>query len=562
MGGYLAQALPLRLLLQSVVLAVVLSWPTVTHLGTAALGSPESDTIKHLWTLWWMKAQLTGDGGLHTTLVNFPDGLTLFPIEPLNGLLSLALPFDTIVNANLLALFHLTLTGLAAGWLGRLVSGNDRGAYAAGALLQGSAFVAFTMHVGVGELRQVWWLPLGLGCLFQAHRTRAWGWFLGLAAALAGCALSCFYHGLFLATAVSVWALCTLRFEVRLGVGYALAAGLSLALVVPTVQAFSSTFGQGRPQEMFGKRGEVLLDYRAEAAHLDDLVRWKAPKLEPIARQERAYAGGRYLGVVALALAMAGLVAAPRRALPWVVVGAVGTVLALGSVLWLGDDKVKVGGMGLQLPLAWLNDALARHAEPINFPARFLAVPSVAISVLGALAMRWRWLYWLVPIALVDIAAHDLAVWPRRTLTLPDMRGLDAKTLAVAGIAGPLADLALAAESNEETRTRAVAAQLATGLPTQAVPLERLDDWAPEGNDWLQKRRISVLGNLARPGITAPTPDELSADLSALRSRGFAGVMLTHREGRGDQNAEALLTAMCGPPVRGAHAAVWRLPPE
>ena len=541
-------------------LAVALSWPAVTHLGTAALGSPESDTIKHLWTLWWMKAQLSSGGGLHTTLVNFPEGLTLFPIEPLNGLLSLALPFSTVVNANVLALFHLTLTGLAAGWLGRLVSGNDRGAYAAGALLQGSAFVAFTLHVGVGELRQVWWLPLGLGCLFQAHHTRAWGWFLALAAALAGCALSCFYHGLFLAAAVSVWALCTLRFSMRLWVGYALAAGLSLALVLPTVTAFSGTFGKGRPQEMFGAHGEVLIDYRAEAAHLDDLVRPKEPKLEPIARQERAYGGGRYLGVVALALA--GVVASPRRALPWLTLGVVGVVFALGSVLWLGENKVRVGGAALQLPLAWLNDALARHAEPINFPARFLAVPSVAIAVLGALGMRWRWLYWLVPIALWDVAAHDLAVWPRRTLSLPDMRGLDAKTLAAAGIAGPLADLALAAESNEETRTLAVAAQLATGLPTQAVPLERLDDWAPEGNAWLRKRRISVLGNLARPGITAPTPDELSADLSALRSRGFAGVMLTHREGRGDQNAEALLTAMCGPPVRGAHAAVWRLPPE
>lgn len=540
----------------------MLSWPAVTHLGTAAVGSPESDTIKHLWTLWWMKAQLSSGGGLHTTLVNFPEGLTLFPIEPLNGLLSLALPFHTIVNANLLALLHLTLTGLAAGWLGRLVSGHDRGAYAAGALLQGSAFVAFTLHVGVGELRQVWWLPLGLGCLFQAHHTRAWSWFVALAAALAGCALSCFYHGLFLATAVSVWALCTLRFSLRLWVGYALAAGLSLALVVPTVRAFSSSFGQGRPQEMFGTRGQILLDYRAEAAHLDDLVRWKEPKLQPIARQERAYAGGRYLGVVALLLAGAGAVAAPRRALPWLAVGAVGLVLALGSVLWLGGDKVLVNGMALQLPLAWLNDALARHAEPINFPARFLAVPSVAIAVLGALAMRWRWFRWLVPIALIDIAAHDLAVWPRRTLTLPDMHGLDATTLSAAGIAGPLADLALAAESNEETRTLAVAAQLATGLPTQAVPLERLDDWAPEGNTWLRKRKIAVLGNLARPGIVAPTPEELDADLAALRGRGFAAVMLTHREARGDQAAEELLTAACGPPVRGAHATVWRLPAQ
>jgi hypothetical protein len=312
--------------------------------------------------------------------------------------------------------------------------------------------------------------------------------------------------------------------------------------------------------DVISEKGAVLLDYRAEAAHLDDLVRWKAPDPAPTARQVRAYAGGRYLGLVGLFLAVAGLFAAPRRAWPWAAVTATGIVLALGSVLWVGEAKVLVGGHSLRLPLAWLNQALVQHAEPINFPARFLALPAVGMSVLGALALRWRPLAWLVPLALADVAAHDLAVWPRATVTLPEMTGLDAASLRAAGVDGPLADLALAAESNEESRTLAVAAQLATGMPSQGVPLERLDGWAPEGNQWLRTRPISAYGNLARPGVRAPTTEELTADLAALRQRGFVGVLLTHRDPRPAPQAEAALTAACGAPVRGLHATVWKLP--
>ncbi len=550
------------LLLQSLALALLACWPVLLHPGTAAVGSPESDTIKHLWTLWWMRAQLAAGGGIHTTLVNFPDGMNLFPIEPLNGLVAFFLPREPVLVSNVLAVLHLTLAGVCAGWLGRLTAGTERGALACAALFEGSSFVAFTLHVGVGELREAWWLPLGLGCLVRAHQLRTARWFLTLALVLAGAALSCFYHGLFLAVAVSVWALVTLRPSRKLLGGYVVAASLSLAVVLPVVSAFSSSFGSGPARPVLGARGEVLLDYRVEAAHLDDLVRWRSPDAEAEARQERAYGGGRYLGLLVLLLAGCGMVASPRRAYPWVAVAGTGVVLALGSVLWLAEERVLVGGHALRLPLAWLNQALVEHAEPIHFPARFLALAALGLSVLGGLALRWRWLAWLVPLALVDVALHDLAVWPRRLTTLPDMRGLDQAALAELGVTGPVADLALAAESNEETRTLAVAAQIASGLPSQGVPIERLDGWAPEGTAWLRSRPIHALGNLARPGVAVPTPEQLKADLADLHARGFAGVLVTHREPNIDPRTTALLTPLCGEPLRAAHATVWKVPEE
>ena len=79
---------------------VVLTWPTVIHPGTAALGSPKADGMKHLWTLWWMRASVWREGAFpfNTTLVNFPKGMDLYPIEPLNGLVAIGAPFIDILS--------------------------------------------------------------------------------------------------------------------------------------------------------------------------------------------------------------------------------------------------------------------------------------------------------------------------------------------------------------------------------------------------------------------------------------------------------------------------------
>ncbi len=188
-------------------LACALTWPTIAHLDYATLGSVHADGMKHLWTLWWMRGSVWEEGRIpfETTLVNYPVGMELYPIEPLNGLLAIALPFLPIVLlSNVLVLLNMTLTGVAGAWFGRVLSGSFWGGLLAGTLLEGSAVMAFFVHVGVGELLHLWWLPLGLGCLLMARRTLAWRWFAALTGCLVGAMLSCFYLGFFLALAVAV----------------------------------------------------------------------------------------------------------------------------------------------------------------------------------------------------------------------------------------------------------------------------------------------------------------------------------------------------------------------
>ena len=167
-------------LLGAFVLALALTWPVPVDLSGSALGSANADGMKHLWTLWWMRASVWeyGTFPFDTELINYPMGMELYPIEPLNGLISLFLPgLNLVALSNILAIVNMTLTGFIGAWFGRILSGNRWGGVAAGALLEGSSVMAFFVHVGVGELNHLWWLPLGLGCLVKARRTQEWWWF-------------------------------------------------------------------------------------------------------------------------------------------------------------------------------------------------------------------------------------------------------------------------------------------------------------------------------------------------------------------------------------------------
>lgn len=544
----------LRSILASVVLALLLSYPLCLHPWTEAIGSVDGDGAKHLWNLWWMRAEiLQGPWGLETTLVNYPNGMRLYPIEPFNGLLALLIPLPPVPLSNLLALIHLSLMGIFTGALGRriceYVRGDyilldpERGGLIAGALAQGSAFSAFTLHVGVGELRQVWWIPLGLLCAWELREAALWGewkrsilWSLALAASLAAAVLSCFYHGFFLATALAIWALATLRPNPQLLVGYALAASLSVAIVLPVVHTFSSSYGTDNqaPKEGFvdwmQNWRQPVETYKHAALDPYEAIVPRTGERQQSDRQMMAYTGGRYLGLSTLALACLGILAAPRRALPWVIVGLGSFVLAMGTVPWWQGEQLNWEGGRILLPLAWINRALSYTAEPLNFPARYLSVTTLALALLGSLASRWRWSIAIVPIALIDIAYNDLVPWPRASFSLPDMQGLEPGTGAVfeasfvvkaaTAVQGG-GEASVIAGIDPETRLRAMAAQIQLGRPIQGMPVERVDHWATDGMAWA--RALPLSENLANGRST----DERES-LYLLRQRGFDRVLLTH----------------------------------
>lgn len=544
------------LLVQSLALTAVLMCPSPGGFGSRAIGSPDADGAKHLWTLWWMREEaLSGMAGPLTQLVNFPAGAALYPIDPVDGLFSLLLPVSPTVLANLLAALHLTLLGITSGWLGRLVSGSRLGGYVAGAMAQGSAFAAFTLHVGVGELRQFWWVPLGLGCLLRAHETGRWRWFLALGAVGGGATLACFYHGAFLGLAAAAWLLFPPPQSLRAAGRFAAAAALALALAWPAARSFSAGYGP-RPDQVAAAEAAAAEaaaeapsgDAVGAAASLDDLYLPRSVARSRLEADTRAYTGGRYLGWLAVALAVAGAAAAPRRALPWIAVALLGVFASLGSTPSLGGRPL---GGPWGLPFGALNDLLTRVAEPVNFPARFLALPMIALPVLASLATRWRWLALLTPLAIAEVQFGDLVPWPRETFALPPVNGLTGK--------GAILDLGLALDDSRASRQLNMAVQMRLGSPTQALPIDRLDHWHNEGARWA--RALPIVQDLAAHGPNPPSPSAYyKADLALLADAGFERVLITHPTDALDPKADGLLTALCGPPQRTELATLWTLP--
>ena len=549
--------------------AGVWTWPALLRPGAAALGSAHADGMKHLWTLWWMRSSVWMEGSfpLHTRLVNWPVGMDLYPIEPLHGLVAVVLPgLGLVALSNLLAVANLTVTGVAGAWFGRQVSGTLSGGLAAGTLLQGASITAFFVHVGVGELWHLWWLPLGLGWLVRARATLSGRAFAALGGCLVGATLSCFYLGFFLALATAVWALLTLdagRQTGRLLRRYALTAALSLAVVVPVTRAFATTYRAGDVPEVglwsyiTGEHDQPVTD--PPSARLDP-TQLLAPGREAASREEGAYGGGRYLGWIFVGMALVGVARRPREGLPWLGVAAVGLVLAPGSALvWGGEAATWGDGEAVRLPMLWLNRALGYVAEPVNFPVRSLAVTVTALAALSALAARGA-ASLLAFAAVVEIAWGQLLGWPWETFSPADASAL----AVVADHRGhAVVDLSLQWRSDAENRWSALSAQIVHGHPIQAVPVERVETFAGDG--------VLVVGALPlvddleplynrQPGGLA---GDYRADLALLRDAGFEELLVNYRGGR-ERMPDGLvdaLTGLCGPPVaRGAATAMWAIP--
>ena len=553
-----------------ITLAMVLTYPVVFQLNTAALGSPRADGMKHLWTLWWMRASIWdyGDFPYQTDLVNYPVGMDLYPIEPLHGMVAMFLPWVSLIAlSNILVLCNMVATGVAGAWFGRLLSNSRVGGFVAGTLLEGSAVMAFFIHVGVGELHHLWWLPLGLGTLIKARKTGEWKWFSAISLCLIGSILSCFYLGFFLAISVLLWSVLTGwkgRETPKLVLQYFLAASLAIAVVVPVTKSFASSYKTGDVPNvglwnyMTQNHGQPVTDPPSARLELYQLL---TPNREAKTTEEAAYGGGRYMGWVALGLAIAGLIRTPKKALPWVAVACVGILFAFGTYWTANGVEVKTAsGIRLVMPMFWLNRILGYLAEPLNFPIRFLAITAVAISAMASLASRSPKVIVFAVIAVIEIAwGHMIGYpWqrfqPRDASVLSVMKGVDDKAVI---------DLALAVRSDMENRFNALGTQIVHGHKLHAVPVERVEYFARDGQIFVQATQLVQDLRAFYENRGGQLQPDYRADLAVLQDAGFGWIVVGYRNGaeRMPQGIVDALTQICGAPVAmGSGIAAWKLP--
>jgi hypothetical protein len=542
----------------------------VLNPAKAALGSQHADGMKHLWTLWWMRSSIWeyGDFPFQTSMVNYPIGMELYPIEPLNGLIACLFPWMSLVAlSNLLVIVNMTLTGCIGAWFGRLISETRIGGFIAGTILEGSAVMAFFVHVGVGELHHLWWLPLGLGCLVKARTTQYWRWFFAISACLIGSILSCFYLGFFLAISVLVWAVATGWEGLKtphLVFKYIVAASLAIAVVIPVTKAFSASYKTGTVPDIglmnyvTQNHGQPVTDPPSARLETSQLLH---PRRKASTREESAYSGGRYLGWISVGLAFVGLVRRPKKALPWLLIAVVGILFAYGTY-WTKDGVEIRNGAGIRLvmPMFWLNRALGYLAEPLNFPIRFLAITAVAVSAMAALAVtRIRWGI-LAIIAVFEVMWGQMLDWPwaffqpREASVLTAMKDVDQKAVI---------DLALAARSDMENRFNALGTQIVHGHKIHAVPVERVEYFAREGQIFVQATKLFQDLKPFYENREGQLVGQYRNDFAILQDAGFGWIVVGYRNGD-ERMPEGIITALnslCGEYVaRGKGIAAWKLP--
>ena len=240
--------------------------------------------------------------------------------------------------------------------------------------------------------------------------------------------------------------------------------------------------------------------------------------------------------------------------------GPIGILLAFGTYYTQNGELVRVNGARLRMPMLWLNRALGYIAEPLNFPVRFMAMTAVSVSGMAALAIRdWRYAF-LAILAVVEIQWGQMLVYPWQTFTprnaeaLSVLRGIDDKAVL---------DLGLAARSDMENRFNGLSTQMAHGKKMQAVPVERVEYFARDGQFFVQATQffqdLKPLYENRGGGLNG----DYRQDLAVLQDAGFGWIVVGYRSGRermpdGIVNA---LTQFCGEPAaRGPGLGAWKLP--
>ncbi len=555
----------------------VLTWPTVLRPGALALGSAKADGMKHLWTLWWMRASVWREGvfPFSTQLVNWPVGMDLYPIEPLNGFVSVVTPFmDIVLLSNLLVAANLFATGMVGAWFGRLLTGGNRvSGLACGTVLVGSSVTTFFVSVGVGELTHLWWLPLGLGLLLKALRSATWrDWGL-VSLSMVGAVLSCFYLGFFLGLAVGVvcaWQLLVNPNRRMLFKRMAFAAMVLLVIVVPIGRVFAISYAAPAIERdpplthIFVEKGQQVTD--SLGSRLDVTQLWAFGR-QATTSHELGYGGGRYLGVLISLMALMALWRRPKEAMPWVLVGLMALCLSLGSYLSLSGEVFTLGNSGarVRLPMLWLNRILELIAEPVNFPVRFLALVVMAQAALVALVVtgrRGKWLVILVPMGVFEIAAGQLIGWPWPVLEIPNTWALE-RLAEHPGRA--VLDIGLTLQADASNRALALAGQMSHQHPTNTVPLERIEFFARDGYTLARSLHlVDDINGLYYHEDPRGMEDDYREDLTMLSEQGFDILLIPTKDGRRNipERVFQSLRKLCGEPIAdGPGGVAWDIKP-
>ena len=364
--------------------------------GDWHLGAPGTDAAKGVWGVWWSSSPEVRGGSplLYTKLLHFPEGTTFFPPDPLN--VAAVAPVAALLGApagySFLLVFQL-LAGVVAGYAFlRLAGGFSRPACALGSLVFGLApYQWCNVHEGVSETGALVWVALFATCWVRFSQRPRPSLGLALLAVHGALLLTNLYYAVFVLLFAGLWTVLHARglWRSRALVGVLLAL-LALAGVSKGAQALmGSIYGTDASSGI--KQGYVAIGERADlserkrASYVGTspaaLVAVRA-RPSDVYRQQRVRS--EYLGIAVCALALLGLLKAPRRAAPWLAVALAFLLFALGT--GFGFENKPLVGETLRplLPFPRLM-VLQPILTMMNFPYRAVVMVNLGFAWLAAL---------------------------------------------------------------------------------------------------------------------------------------------------------------------------------
>ena len=165
-----ARQVTLLVLLAHALLAVVMTWPAAARLGTHLAGGRE-DLFIHQWTFWWIKqALLQGENPFYTTLLYYPNGVSLASHNIAWFNIALWLPLQALFGAaaaySLVVILVFALNGFTMHLLLYELT-ESRAAALIGGLIYG--FWPYTLsHFDHANMSVIFWVPL---VVLYLHRT-------------------------------------------------------------------------------------------------------------------------------------------------------------------------------------------------------------------------------------------------------------------------------------------------------------------------------------------------------------------------------------------------------
>ncbi len=371
-----------------IILAAVMTYPLLFQLHSG-LVSHSTDVWILAWDNWWIQRALSnGQNIFYTTFMFFPQGVSLashsfsFTHTLISSLLQIFTDATAAYNLAIWLIFP--IAGLGMYLLARYVTKSRAAAWIAG-LIYAFAPYHMTQALGHPHLSYVQFIPFAVLSILKAIESPRARYVLGAITALVLTA----YAGPHLLVVTLTWLAIFLPFDfianrrrLRQPTLLALSSILigTLVLTLPLVLPAVSDIAQGQS-------GAELQTDDFDSSQTDALALFVPTRYHPIfgASLAEIYRDlGKnnqwmpYLGWLALALSVIGVIGQRRRSLGWLVSGLACLILALGPQLRFYG----VTHAGIPLPFA-----LLQNIFPFSFlrsPDRFNLIVSLPLAVLAA----------------------------------------------------------------------------------------------------------------------------------------------------------------------------------